>query len=151
MFKKLFSRNTSDGDETKESVPCKGDKRRIIEFSRVTLERSGMRFIEEFELTADGEKTKAVRYNLVFRNGEKAREPIAEATLDTKDVVEMLNKCRLLSWDGFYGKHPKGVLDGTMFTLEAVVNGDRKISAHGSQNFPKKYSDLTQWLYELFV
>ena len=64
-------------------------------------------------------------------------------------VLKLLNECKLLSWDGFCGKHPRGVMDGMMFSLNAVVNGDKKIRADGSQNFPKHYWDFTDGLYEM--
>ncbi|MBO4411374.1 MAG: hypothetical protein J5794_04230 [Lachnospiraceae bacterium] len=40
------------------------------------------------------------------------------------------------------------MLDGIMFRLEAFVNGGRRIFADGSQNFPKHYRELTDWLYQ---
>ena len=55
----------------------------------------------------------------------------------------------MLSWDGFRGEHPKGVLDGTMFRMEATVNGGRRIRADGSQNFPKGYRELDAGIDEI--
>ena len=66
-----------------------------------------------------------------------------------QQALQLLNDCRLLAWDGFYGPHPKHVLDGTMFRLTATVNGDQTIRANGSQNFPKHYRDFTDGLYAL--
>ena len=54
-----------------------------------------------------------------------------------------------MSWDSFHGKHPKGVLDGTMFRFEATVNSGRIIKADGSQNFPSGYRDFESGLYKI--
>ena len=67
----------------------------------------------------------------------------------TDTVLELLNKCRILSWDGFNGPHPKNVKDGIMFTLKATVNEGKKIYATGSQNFPKHYRDFRDGLNAL--
>ena len=36
-----------------------------------------------------------------------------------------------------------------MFTFDAIVDQDEKIYAHGSENLPKYYRDLTNGLYEI--
>ena len=64
-------------------------------------------------------------------------------------VVAKLNAYDVGSWNGFHGKHPKYVLDGTMFTLEASVNGGKRLYADGSENFPRHYHELVQWLGEM--
>ena len=68
---------------------------------------------------------------------------------DLRIMLDLLNKCSLLSWDGFHGKHPKGVKDGIMFSLQAVLNGGKTIKAEGSENFPRHYRDFTDGLYSL--
>jgi len=48
-------------------------------------------------------------------------------------------KYRLFSWDGFHGKRPKGIKDGTDFIFKATVNGGKEICVTGSQKFPPYY------------
>ena len=64
-------------------------------------------------------------------------------------MLKLLNDCGISTWNGFHGKHPRGVKDGTMFNFKAKINGDTEITADGSQNFPKHYRDLTDGLYKL--
>ena len=54
-----------------------------------------------------------------------------------------------MKWNGFHGKHPRNVRDGEMFTFAAVVNEGEKISADGSENFPKNYRELKERLHVL--
>ena len=65
-----------------------------------------------------------------------------------EDCLQQLNACKVGSWNGFHGAHPKNVTDGIMFTLEATVNGGTRLYADGSQNFPKHYHDFVGWLSE---
>ena len=74
---------------------------------------------------------------------------IEQGETSYKDILKILNKYKVLSWDGFKGNHPKDVADGTMFTLEAVVNEDKIIYATGSQIFPKGYHEVYKALREI--
>ncbi len=121
----------------------------IVSFEIVTLQISGMRYVNEYEIVMNDGKAQVSCYGIRFKKDEDRRELEQRAECGEETVLELLNDCKLLSWDGFQGKHPKGVKDGTMFTLKATVNGDRKIYAAGSQNFPKHYRELTDGLREI--
>ncbi|MCR5835255.1 MAG: hypothetical protein K6G88_01970 [Lachnospiraceae bacterium] len=123
----------------------------IFSFEIVTLHTSGMRFVSEHEILVKGGKAEISLYGIRFSHGENEDRRVLEkrAICSIDEVLKLLNDCKLLSWDGFDGPHPKNVLDGTMFRLNAVVNGDKTISAQGSQNFPKHYRDFTDGLYNL--
>ena len=56
---------------------------------------------------------------------------------------------RIRKWDGFHGKHPRGVLDGDMFSFEAVINDGETIHADGSANFPKRFREFCRAVYQL--
>ncbi|MBR5739312.1 MAG: hypothetical protein IKY02_04915 [Lachnospiraceae bacterium] len=124
------------------------DKAELKSLEKLTLCESGMRGTVEYEILPEGEEATVTEYRDRYINGEKERVPERQAHCHTEEVLKVLNDCRLLSWDGFHGPHPKGVLDGKMFRLEAFVNGGRRIFADGSQNFPKHYRELTDWLYQ---
>ena len=109
-----------------------------------------MRFNVEYEIVPKDGDAEITEYAISFGKTEDRRIPQKRVTCDMKTALDLLNRCKLQSWDGFYGKHPKRVKDGTMFTLRAVVNGGKKIYAHGSQNFPRHYHELNDGLYELF-
>ena len=56
--------------------------------------------------------------------------------------MKLLNDCELTAWDGFHGKHPSGVKDGIMFSLQATVNNGRKIKAEGSGKFSEAFQGI---------
>ena len=124
-------------------------EKKITDFEIITLHTSGMRGSYEHEIVLKGEEAEVSFYGIRYTNKEDKRVLEKRASCPADEIIDVLNKCRVLSWDGFYGPHPKGVLDGIMFRFSAVVNGGRKISAHGSQNFPKHYRDFTDFLYNI--
>lgn len=126
-----------------------GHPNKIESFEIVTLHTSGMRFTTEREIVMRDGEAEITEYAIRYNEGETIRVPQAQVTCSAQQVLQLLNDCRLLAWDGFYGPHPKHVLDGTMFRLTATVNGDQTIRANGSQNFPRHYRDFTDGLYAL--
>ena len=117
-------------------------------FETLTLTISGMRVTEEYEIINKGDRAEFSHYvhycaseGMERRLEKRAERPVAEA-------IELLNACGVCGWDGFCGKHPRGVLDGEMFRLEAVINGGR-IYASGSQNFPKGFREFRGGLYDI--
>lgn len=122
-------------------------KNKIESFEVVTLREVGMRHAVEYEIVKKDGEAELSRYTVLFGedDGRKLEESVS---FSDADALALLNKCRVLSWDGFHGSHPKGVLDGTIFKFDAVVNG-KKIHAGGSQNFPRHYRDFTDALYEM--
>ena len=123
--------------------------RSIDSLERLTLRETGMRFCEEYEIICKGEEAEVTLYGIRFNRGEDIRIPEKRKTHPAAAVLELVNSCGVASWNGFHGAHPKGVLDGTMFRLEALANGGARICAEGSQNFPRKYRDFTNGLREL--
>lgn len=122
---------------------------KIESFEIVTLHESGMRYTCEYEIVKKDGKAEISLYGIKYSREEDRRALEKRVLCDEKTVLDVLNKCGVLSWDGFNGPHPKNVLDGKMFNLKAAVNGDKQIYATGSQNFPRHYRDLTDWLYEI--
>jgi hypothetical protein len=125
------------------------EKTEIVSFEIVTLHTSGMRYTGETEIVMKNGQAEVSQYGIRYTKSEDRRVLEKRAVCSADKILKLLNDCKLLSWDGFNGPHPKGVLDGTMFTLNATVNGDRKIHASGSQNFPKRYRDFTNALYAI--
>ena len=122
---------------------------KIESFDLITLHTSGMRFMTDHEITCKDGKAQITRYNIRYTDGEKERVIDKQAVCGTDEIIKLLNDCAVMSWDGFHGKHPRGVKDGTMFRFKATVNEKTEIYADGSQNFPKHYRDFTDGLYLL--
>ena len=119
----------------------------ITDMESLTLHLSGMRLTEEYELTVNGDKTEISYYTMSYASSQEERILKKRTVCDTKTVIAALNSFDVIKWDGFHGKHPRGVLDGTMFRLTATLNGGQKLYADGSQNFPEHFREFEEWLY----
>ncbi|MBQ2825321.1 MAG: hypothetical protein IJF19_03505 [Clostridia bacterium] len=71
------------------------------------------------------------------------------AVCDSEDFIELMNNCKVMSWDGFLGTHPVDVLDGASFGFTATVNGGQEINASGSSNYPKGYGEFITGLHKI--
>ena len=118
----------------------------ITDFESINLRFSGMRITEEYEILNKGENSEISHYYIKYTQGGEERELQKRAVCETKEVVDILNECSAGKWNGFQGKHPRGVMDGRMFTLEAKVNGGQKLYADGSENFPKNFNTFERFL-----
>ena len=65
-----------------------------------------------------------------------------------KKLVELLNKYKVSSWDGF-NESDKDVLDGDSFSLTVIYNLG-KVHASGYMSWPKNYSDFKKEIIALF-
>ncbi len=122
---------------------------KIDSFEVVTLHESGMRFVHDIEIVMKDGKAEVTQYGFRFEPNGDRRVPEIRAVCGEEIILRLLNACGLLSWNGFHGPHPKDVLDGIMFSLDAKVNGGVEVSAEGSQNFPKGYHEFRSELYEI--
>ena len=134
----------------KPKNPVNAGNNVITDFEIITLRTSGMRNTTEQEIVRKDAVAEVSEYYFrCVKDGGRERVLERRTEVSIEEILSLLNDCKILSWDGFVGKHPKGVLDGTQFTLSATVNEDVKIYAHGSQNFPKTYRQFTDGLYEI--
>ena len=115
----------------------------ITSFSEIKLRLSGMRVTEQYEILLSGDKAEVSLYFLSYENREEKNNLQKRATVSESEMLDILNQCDVLKWNGFSGKNPPHVLDGVMFRFTAVVNDGRKIIADGSNNFPKHYREFT--------
>ncbi len=122
---------------------------KIKSFETVTLHTSGMRHVADYEIVMKDGGAEVSQYAVGYVEGEEVRRLTKRAVCSADRALKLLNKCRLLSWDGFHGNRPKGLKDGTNFILKAKVNGDREIYATGSQRFPAHYRDFKDGLAKI--
>ena len=134
-------KNTAGGDKAEKI----GE---ITAFETLTLRESGMRVTQEYAAVAKGEKVEITLYRMHYASGKEEKRPEKSGVCTLEAFMHMLNTCKVGSWNGFHGEHPKYVTDGTMFILEASVNGGKRIFADGSQNFPKHYREFVEFLGE---
>ena len=121
----------------------------ITSFSEIKLRLSGMRITEVYEILCLGDEAEISLYWLSYENHKDNYHLRQRATVPADDMIDLMNRCGVLKWDGFSGKNPPHVRDGTMFTFTAMVNDGRRIYADGSNNFPKHYRDFTDALYRM--
>ena len=121
----------------------------ITSFSEIKLRLSGMRVTEQYEILLSGDKAEVSLYFLSYENREEKYNLQKRATVSESEMLDILNQCGVLKWNGFSGKNPPHVLDGVMFRFTAVVNDGRKIIADGSNNFPKHYREFTAALHNM--
>ena len=117
----------------------------IIHYEKIALSESTMRGRSEYEIVNEGDKAVVSFYLLNYSEDKEKKQPEKSAECANEEVIRILNECKISKWDGFHGKHPKHVKDGTMFSFNAMVNDGWKIFADGSQNFPKNYGVLKDW------
>ncbi len=122
---------------------------KIKSFETVTLHTSGMRHVTDYEIVNRGDEAEISQYAVGYCDGEEVRQLQKRAVCSAKRALKLMNKCRLLSWDGFHGQRPKGIKDGKNFIFKATVNEGKEIYATGSQRFPPCYRDFTDGLYEM--
>ena len=113
----------------------------ITSFSEIRLRISGMRLTEIFEIICRGDTAEISQYYVRYDKEGDRNELVRRAEQPAEAIVDLLDQCRVLRWDGFSGKNPPGVRDGVMFTFTAQING-KTVRADGSNNFPKHYRDF---------
>lgn len=118
----------------------------VTSVETMTLTLRGMRggFVYKFE--HEGDVAELQRHRETYRDGEDMLVLEASAPCGVQTMIDLMNTCGILRWDGFHGKHPKNVSDGIMFRFEATVNGGQTIIADGSANFPKGYHEFVRAL-----
>lgn len=120
----------------------------IISVQEFALKIIGMRVTYMYKTVYEGSELRLGRYRELF-DGEVRYELEKSVPCTNAWLAELMNNCNVPKWDGFHGKHPKHVSDGTMFSFSATVNNDRTIRADGSENFPKGYRELLLALDEM--
>ncbi len=126
---------------------CTGnDKKTVTSLETMTLTVRGMRGGYVYTIADDEGKTELSLYREVYASGEAVLEIEKSVACDAQAMVELMNACDVMHWDGFHGKHPKTVKDGIMFRFTASVNGGQTIQADGSANFPKGYREFVREL-----
>ena len=129
----------------------KNRKNGIVSMQKFTLRTGNMRVTYLYKTAREDTGLKLERYREVFVDSEVRLELENSVSCTNSELIELMNNCNVLKWNGFHGKHPKNVSDGTMFTFIATVNDGQIIRADGSENFPKGYKEFVRKLNELLA
>ncbi|MBE6575012.1 MAG: hypothetical protein E7654_01910 [Ruminococcaceae bacterium] len=122
--------------------------RKITSVEQVNLHINGMRVTEEYVIEG-GDPARISLYRFSYPDGEAVRNLVKRIFCSGETVLELLNSCGVLGWNGFYGRQPADVLDGDVFVLEASVNDGQAIRAKGSANYPTGYREFVRALNQL--
>jgi len=126
---------------------CKGkEEKTVVSAESMTLTLQGMRGTFIYEIAKEADRTELRYYRQLYLQGEDVLELEKSAACEIEEIIELMNTCSVIRWDGFHGKHPKNVWDGIMFRFTAVVNGGQTLNADGSANFPKGYHEFVRAL-----
>ena len=120
--------------------------KKITSFDRLTLRLIAMRYTCEYEIVCRGDGSVVTRYMMRCVPDGTEMVPEGSVGVPTDEVLRTLNDCGVALWDGFHGKHPRVVRDGTMFRFSATVNGSEEINADGSENFPRHFRELCGYI-----
>lgn len=119
------------------------NKGSIESYENISWRISGMRSIREYEIANLGDTAEISEYDMrCATGGGMDRVPVRKVHCANSQILEILNSVEMLKWDGFNGRHPRGVRDGEMLSFRASVNGGTSIRAGGSENFPKGFRDF---------
>ncbi|MBO4746851.1 MAG: hypothetical protein J5607_02145, partial [Clostridiales bacterium] len=76
------------------------------------------------------------------KNGSGDRSE--EGYCSTEDMIELLNECNVLSWNGYDKKGDKDM----DFRFEGNINGE-EIEAKGKMAYPKNFEDFVDGVEDL--
>ena len=126
------------------------EKKTVTSYESIFIRISGMRLTQEYEILHKDSKTEISDYWMrCASEGGMKRELSRRAICSDSQMLELLNQCNIMKWDGFHGKHPRGVLDGEMFSFRAIVNEGQTIQADGSANFPEHFRDFRRMIDQM--
>ena len=115
-------------------------KEKITSYDEVTYRISGMRSTRDYEIISNSKVAEVAEYELNYSTD--SRNLVRKVLCDNEMMIELLNVCGVMGWNGFEGKHPFGVKDGEMLSFRAIVNEGKIIKANGSENFPKNFNEF---------
>ena len=127
-----------------------GKKIPITSYDTIFWRISGMRVTQEYEIVKRGVQAEVSEYEMYCVTGGGWERQLQRSVLCSEErMLELLNAFPVMKWDGFHGKHPRGVLDGEMFSFQATVNDGISIHAEGSANFPKGFHEFRRAIHLL--
>ena len=123
-------------------------RKTISTFSEIELKIMGMRMTEVYRIVCNGDLSELSMYYERYTGKKDEYDLIKSASCSTEAILELLNRCNIAKWDGFFGKNPIGVRDGYMFDFTAQIDGE-SVRASGSNNYPKNYREFRDEIIRL--
>lgn len=139
---------TRSTDNTDINTPKAPVNTKPLDFQFVRLCQdncSAILEVYEIEKTESGVKLSRIYENMADDERTVVREIEGDKTL-LEDIQKTLGEYGVESWDGFYGKNPPDVLDGSSMSFNCTMSDGRKLSASGSNNFPNNYGAVERYI-----
>lgn len=124
-----------------------------MDFQFISLTENNCSAIEEvfeIEKTESGVKLSKIYLNISNDERQVVREINGDKTL-LRNIQEKLGDYGVEKWDGFHGANPPDILDGSSMSFNCTMSDGRKLSASGSNNFPKNYGAVRSYFYDLLT
>ena len=143
------------GEKMKTAIRKDAPAEPRFAFERITLSETGMMAsTREYEAvrTKDGARVSLYDGPWNYHDGTD-REDCLQGRKEGgpafyRELAQTFDQLGIASWNGF-SKSADGVLDGTMFSFEAILCDGTVLSAHGSNAFPKNYGLFTDFLWNM--
>ncbi|MCR5743516.1 MAG: hypothetical protein K6F92_07350 [Lachnospiraceae bacterium] len=153
-FNKPVTDNAQDGDNLPPETVEPGKDMVVTSFE--LLENNCSAQEEGYAYSFDGDKAvlrSIIRTSDYVDSEYVNTDRVVNAVEGGRELAETVNALfkqnRVNKWNGFVGNNPPGVLDGTTMNFDAKLLDGSKISASGSNNFPKNYRVFRNGLYDL--
>lgn len=123
-----------------------------LDFEKIRLVEnncSAINSVLEVEKTEDGVRLVRAYENMSM---DDERTVVREINGDKEllsEIQKTLGGYGVESWDGFRGANPPDILDGTSMSFECTMSDGRKLSAYGSNNFPKNYGAVHNYVFNM--
>ena len=121
-----------------------GKSKKVTDFETISFTTSlGRGKTTRYIITNEGEETKiSISVTTSAKNGSGDRSE--EGYCSTEDMIELLNECNVLSWNGYDKKGDKDM----DFRFEGNINGE-EIEAKGKMAYPKNFEDFVDGVEDL--
>lgn len=121
-----------------------GKSKKVTDFDEIYFTTSpGRGKTTRYIITNEGEETK-ISISVTTSAKDEGGNRSEEGYCSTEDMIELLNECNVLSWNGYDKKGDKDM----DFRFEGNINGE-EIEAKGKMAYPKNFEDFVDGVEDL--
>lgn len=121
-----------------------GKSKKVTDFEEIHFSTSpGRGKSTRYTIINEGDETEITISVSSSAKGKKSNKE--KGSCSTEEMIELLNDCDILSWDGFDEEDEDGTLE---FEFEGTING-KEIEAEGRGAYPKNFEDFIDGVEDL--
>ena len=115
----------------------------IDNFNYIKIRISGsINSVKEYQIIKKENKADISLFDIYYEDGKEKSTLKYNYQVEIKDILNLLNKCNIYSWDKFNKDKSKKISDGEQFNFVAVINSNIEINAAGNNAYPKHFHEL---------